>query len=188
MLAKTHVDFTAELWVSDGHDYWSQLVDNYGLEIFQQRGGDLGERMLNAAKDALQRSSSVVIIGTDCPYLSPDYIHAAFAALQTSDAVLGPAEDGGYVLIGLKRALEAVFSAVNWGSETVLAQTQNNLRCLGLSWKALGVLSDIDRPDDVQRLLAIAKSSGASNGSATDGGAGITLVGIEACLASLASH
>ena len=178
------VAYPAELWVGSRHDWWLQLENDYGVAIFQQQGDDLGDRMAYAVRDARRRAAAVVIIGTDCPYLTPDYLASAFALLETTDVVIGPAEDGGYVLLGLGGGLArqdraGIFSHVNWGSEQVLEQTRGNLQRLGLSWKELPVLADIDRPEDLRRLL------GAGDGPAAGSRAGVTLASIEACLASL---
>ncbi|MNC87835.1 2-phospho-L-lactate guanylyltransferase [compost metagenome] len=102
---------------------------------------------------ALRRHPGAVLIGTDCPALRPADLRAAARALQAGfDAVLSPAEDGGYPLIGLRRASRAVFDDVAWGSPNVLGQTRARLRRLGWRWKELRTVWDVDRPADVARL------------------------------------
>jgi hypothetical protein len=114
--------------------------------------GDLGARMYAAATAALADFSRIIIIGTDCPALTPAQLREAAAALADHDAVLVPAEDGGYVLIGLKRADARVFTQIEWGSSTVMAATRRNLAALGWRWRELAASWDVDRPDDYVRL------------------------------------
>ena len=122
-----------------------------GLEV--QRGRDLGARMQSALNDALAQGRSALLIGSDCPALREDYFAAGASALSTHDAVIGPAEDGGYVLIGLARMLDC-FSAVAWGSASVLAETRQRLARLGASWAELPTLWDVDTPADLARWKA----------------------------------
>lgn len=117
--------------------------------ITPQQGDDLGQRMYRALVAALQQHESVLLVGSDCPGIDSVYIEAAFAALKESDVVLGPATDGGYVLIGAKRINAGIFEDINWGTEQVFEQTVESLRKTGLSWACLPTLSDIDRPEDL---------------------------------------
>lgn len=116
------------------------------LTLRQQADGDLGQRMLATVK------GSTLIIGTDCPALNPAHLQQAAYALTENDAVLIPAEDGGYVLIGLRQTEPAVFADMTWGCPTVLEQTRQRLRNTGLSWRELPVLWDVDEPADLTRL------------------------------------
>jgi rSAM/selenodomain-associated transferase 1 len=139
----------AELWVSDVDYDWQQF--SYPLEL--QSGDDLGQRMLHAASQTLKNSDSVVIIGADCPFIDRKYVRMAFEALaEGHDCVIGPAVDGGYVLIALARVDEAIFTGIDWGSEQVLTQTLQQLGVLGWTYKTLPVLNDIDRPEDLSTL------------------------------------
>jgi len=92
------------------------LFQRRGEEKWVQRGNDLGERMLDAAGRALEEAGRVLLVGTDCPALSAGYLERAFRALERSDVVIGPAEDGGYVLLGLKK-LDASLSLPAMESE-----------------------------------------------------------------------
>jgi glycosyltransferase A (GT-A) superfamily protein (DUF2064 family) len=103
---------------------------------------------------AIGAAGPTLVIGTDCPVLEVAHLQQAAAALATHDAVLIPAEDGGYVLIGLRRAQPEVFADVAWGTPQVLATTRQRLRSAGLSLRELPALWDIDRPADLARLLA----------------------------------
>ena len=100
-------------------------------------------------------ANQAIIIGTDCPLMSPAYIAQAESALETADVVLGPAEDGGYVLIGCKRAEPALFRDIDWGTDQVLEQTLRAASQAQRSVAVLDTLWDVDRPEDWQRFLAL---------------------------------
>ena len=118
------------------------------LKLHTQSSGDLGARMLAT----LAANTPTLIIGTDCPALTPEHLQQAASVLSGSDAVLIPAEDGGYVLIGLRQPEPAVFANINWGTAQVLASTRQRLRDLGYSWRELPGLWDVDEPVDLARL------------------------------------
>lgn len=143
-----------ELWCAPEpvSDPFPALAAHYGLELHRQVGADLGERMGHAAAEALLRGSPVVLIGTDCPGLDGVYIERALMAIKGRDAVLGPAEDGGYVLLGLKQAAPELFHDMPWGSNQVAAVTRGRMEALGWAWAELPVLWDLDRPEDLARL------------------------------------
>ena len=143
-----------ELWVAPdaGHPLFDDLKQRYGLPIHVQRGQDLGERMAMACAEALGRADRVVLIGSDSPPLTPPLIGRALAELQGADAVLGPAEDGGYVLLALKRAETALFERIPWGTERVAELTRERMRALDWRWQELPELWDLDRPEDLLRL------------------------------------
>ena len=92
--------------------------------------------------------------GPVCPVLTPDLIRQVADALDRHDAVLVPAEDGGYVLIALRRADPRLFEAIDWSTDRVMAQTRLRLRALGLDWHETAPLWDVDRPADFERLAA----------------------------------
>ncbi|WP_461482127.1 TIGR04282 family arsenosugar biosynthesis glycosyltransferase, partial [Porticoccus sp.] len=121
------------------------------------RGGGLGERMAFAFADRLQHHAKVVLIGSDCPAIDADYVRAALLALDEVPAVLGPAADGGYVLIGLTAAAPALFADVPWGTGAVLSVTRQRLVALRWSWRELDILPDIDRPGDLRHLAGFPK-------------------------------
>lgn len=128
-----------------------------GVSRHVQQGADLGERMAHALAAGLRSAQRVVLIGTDCPALDANGLHQAIARLADHDVVLGPAEDGGYVLVGWRRPV-ALFAGIDWGSEQVLDQTRARLRAAGASWHELPVLWDVDRPADVARLARFQNS------------------------------
>jgi uncharacterized protein len=109
--------------------------------------------MYRAFRRVLRRHPYAVLIGSDCPALRPADLRAAARALREgADAVLAPAEDGGYPLIGLRRVSRRLFDGIAWGGPQVLAQTRRRLKALGWRWKELRTLWDVDRPEDVARL------------------------------------
>lgn len=116
-----------------------------------QRGGDLGARMAHAFCRARR---AAILIGADCPSLEPTDIRKAMRYLRGGyDAVIAPAEDGGYALIGLRRLLPELFHGIEWGSERVYAQTARRLA--RYRWRALRTVWDVDRPADLERLRAL---------------------------------
>ncbi len=122
-----------------------------GLDLrwWRQRGADLGARMAAAFGRAFDLGfSRVVLIGTDCPGLNARKLDGAFACLQKQDLVLGPAEDGGYFLIGLSRRAPVLFRGLEWGGRLVLAQTLERARDCHLRTACLEPDRDVDRPED----------------------------------------
>lgn len=129
--------------------FFLECENNFPITLSNQQGADLGERMAYSLSVALQTYNKVVIIGTDCPDLDKDYITQAFNSLSDVDAVIGPAVDGGYVLLGLQKFQIELFNGFNWGSDTVLAQTREILNDLSYSYEELGIMHDLDRPEDL---------------------------------------
>lgn len=143
-----------ELWITgtDHGDELTTLAAETGTGVRRQRGDGLGERMAVALAEAIDRGGPALVIGSDCPWLDAATLSAASAALASRDAILGPALDGGYVLLGLHRVERSLFEDVPWGTERVLALTRERLTALGWNWQELEPRSDIDRPEDLQRL------------------------------------
>jgi rSAM/selenodomain-associated transferase 1 len=139
------------LWCApdESDPQFAALQREHGVTLARQPDGDLGARM-HAAFVAADRPA--LVIGTDCPALTTAHLREAAEALRGHDAVLVPAEDGGYVLIGLRRPCEALFSGMEWSVATVMDETRRRLRSLGLSWRELAPLWDVDTPEDVARL------------------------------------
>ncbi len=132
-----------------------ELRDWLGKDLrYQVQGaGDLGAKMLGAFWDSLgEGTGAAVIIGTDCPSIDTQLLAQTFEALQTSDLVLGPALDGGYYLIGLRRLVPELFENIAWSTDRVLSQTLAIAKRLNLSFYLLPELPDIDRPEDLQYL------------------------------------
>ncbi|VAX09894.1 Glycosyltransferase [hydrothermal vent metagenome] len=140
------------------HELFHQLQEQYGVELKQQQGADLGARMENALADGLESSPVVLLIGSDCPAISADYLEQAIQYLNRKEVscVLGPAEDGGYVLVGQSVLNKMIFEKISWGTADVLQQTRNILEATGKKYVELATLWDVDRPEDIlpaQRLL-----------------------------------
>jgi rSAM/selenodomain-associated transferase 1 len=147
-----------ELHVASGiaHPVFLSLSARYRLEVKLQHGADLGQRMFSALQDALENSEYALLIGTDCPVLDADYLEQACRALQTgADAVLGPVEDGGYVLIGVRRCDERLFSDIPWSTNQVSNLTRKRLQQLGLKTVELDTIWDLDTLDDLHRWQRI---------------------------------
>lgn len=142
------------LWCTPdtGHAAFAACAAAGPVTLRRQVNGDLGARMLAAV--AANAGRGTLVIGTDCPLLDSERLRQAAAALTTDDACLIPADDGGYVLIGLRRAAPAVFAGVSWSTPQVMAQTRQRLHELGWRWQELARLWDVDHPADFVRLLA----------------------------------
>jgi rSAM/selenodomain-associated transferase 1 len=141
------------LWCTSEHAFFLDCQRRFPLTIQIQAGKDLGTRMHFALEKTLLHCRTAIIMGTDCPAINATYLQAALHELNTGkDIVLGPSEDGGYVLIGARRIDPAIFNGVSWGESRVLAQTRSALRALGWSWSELHTLWDVDRPGDLDRL------------------------------------
>lgn len=143
-----------ELWVAGDRDsqFIQRLQQRLSLQLFSQRGKDLGERMQAAITQGLQHFAAVIVVGSDCPFIDEDYIDSAIGALQDSDVVIGPANDGGYVLLGLKQPHPHLFNNITWGTDKVLRETLNMLKRNRQSVALLPALPDIDRPEDLAAL------------------------------------
>lgn len=135
-----------------GHPLFKSLADRWPLEIRLQQGVDLGQRMYHALQSALRQAAFAVLIGTDCPEMNAAYLQRACQLLDDGSAVvLGPADDGGYVLIGVRSCDERLFRAIPWGSDRVLQLTRERLQALQLRYTELDSLWDLDRPEDLRR-------------------------------------
>lgn len=131
------------------------------IAVRRQPDGDLGARLLAAiAARPGTRVMGTLVIGTDGPALTPDHLRAAATSLRRHDAVVIPAEDGGYVLIGMNQPCHAVFDHIAWGTDRVMAQTRERLRIAGLTWHEPATLWDVDRPEDLPRLFAMCPDAG----------------------------
>lgn len=141
------------------HAFFVQCARAQDATLRDQRGRNLGVRMFNAIAGGLRRRRAVILIGTDCPVLEVRDLRAAARALAGGcDAVLAPAEDGGYPLIGLRRASPRLFEGIDWGGPDVFARTADALDRLGWRWRGLRALWDVDRPQDLARLDGLKQS------------------------------
>ncbi len=136
--------------------YYSHRVDtddgwnNKQFEKAVQRGDSLGERMLVAFESCFEKKNkSVCIIGTDCFELTTGIVEEAFEALLTADAVIGPARDGGYYLLGMTRFIPQLFLNKTWSTPNVMIDTIRDLEDLKLTYRQLPVLRDVDQEEDL---------------------------------------
>lgn len=159
--ATRHQLCPVQLWCTPdiGHPFFLSLEQTYTLERRTQRGNDLGERMLNAFSNALTHFKVAVIIGCDCPSLTTEDLDLALAYLgQDADCVLAPAEDGGYVLIGLTRQQASLFDDIPWGTDQVMARTLARLQAEKINYRLLKTQWDVDNLTDLNRYRASKRS------------------------------
>ena len=148
------------LWCAPSADHpaFLRLASECGITLETQMGRGLGDRMLWGADKDLEEAESVLLLGTDCPVISPAHLRQALRWLDSGrDAVIGPAEDGGYVLLGLKRTDHLLFGGMEWGTDRVLQGTKDRLSDLGWHWRELETLWDLDRPKDLKRYLEMVR-------------------------------
>ncbi len=130
----------------NSEDLWDSRHFNKAL----QHGNDLGERMMNAFELLFaQNYTQVAIIGSDCFYLTAEIINEAFNHLSTGDVVIGPANDGGYYLLGMTEYLPELFSNKEWSTSSVYKKTYEQAKMLGLSVSVLPLLNDVDDVSDI---------------------------------------
>ncbi|WP_029888651.1 TIGR04282 family arsenosugar biosynthesis glycosyltransferase [Polycyclovorans algicola] len=148
----------AEVWLwSAGdvdHPFWAELSAEGAPRRVAQQGDDLGARMAHALITMHAGEHPALIIGSDCPALTAAHLAAAITALDDHDQVFIPAEDGGYVLVGSRRPDAALFSAIDWGTDQVMAQTRVRLQARGAHHCELPALWDVDEPADWRRAHA----------------------------------
>ena len=143
-----------QMWCAPSADqrFFRALQRSTGVVCFNQPEGDLGARM----QAATAAPGPVLLVGTDCPALTVQHLQTAAAALRKgAAAVFIPAEDGGYVLVGLQQPQPGVFQCIDWGTERVMAQTRQRASALGLALCELAPLWDVDTPADLARLATL---------------------------------
>ncbi|MEM1257694.1 MAG: TIGR04282 family arsenosugar biosynthesis glycosyltransferase [Bacteroidota bacterium] len=140
------VYYSEEVWKND---IWNN--DVYQKKL--QQGTDLGQRMMNAFVDGFRHGyQKIVIIGSDMYNLTKEDIEEAFSKLAHHDVVLGPAEDGGYYLLGMKKLNAVIFQNKDWGTSTVLKATLNDLN--NENYLLLPLRNDVDHYEDIQHIEA----------------------------------
>lgn len=152
-----------QLWSSNAGEYIENMVNEFQLIHHLQVGVGLGERLQHCVEQSIQKYSNILIVGSDCPFINEDTILQACKALNNKPVVFVPANDGGYVLIGLRidvntmfnTLAEHLFKDMPWGSNKVLETSIKRLEKLGVSYSLLPPLSDIDRPEDLRLLDSI---------------------------------
>jgi len=144
-----------QLWAAGEchHPFFVKLQQSNNFTLCCQQGNDLGERMAHALASALEIASYAILFGSDIPELDGRVLKLACQAMsQGMDAVIVPAEDGGYTLLGLRRVESILFDGIDWGTERVMAQTRERLKQLEWRWVELSPLWDLDRPQDLKRF------------------------------------
>jgi rSAM/selenodomain-associated transferase 1 len=140
------------LWATPDHHHpvFQTIAALLGAALAVQPDGDLGTRMMAAITAA---GGPAMVVGTDCPGLTPEHLRAAARTLVDGvDVVIVPVDDGGYGLIGMRRPQPALFDGMTWSTSSVMAETRRRLTRLGLSWREAARLWDVDVPADLERL------------------------------------
>ncbi len=147
---QTERSLSVEVHFAGGNQQLMQEWLGSDLVYRKQDEGDLGQRMKSAFEASFAAGMiGVVTIGIDCPDLNAALLAEAFEALDRHDLILGPAQDGGYYLIGLSRLIPELFTDIPWGTSEVLAKTKSIAQKLDLSVHCLSLLNDVDRPEDL---------------------------------------
>jgi uncharacterized protein len=140
------------LWVTPDrhHPAFATISALLDVALAEQPDGDLGARMLAAIEAA---PGPAIVIGTDCPALAPEHLRAAADVLRDGvNVAIIPVDDGGYGLIGMRKADPALFAGMSWSTASVMAETRRRLARLGLTWREPARLWDVDVPADLERL------------------------------------
>ncbi len=153
------------LYAGSSHPLFDALGDEQNIAIKIQQGADLGLRMHNAIQNELEQADFVVLIGTDCPVMTADYLDQACRELRAgTEFVFGPAEDGGYVLIGARSAEEILFTDMRWSTSQVMQHTRERLCLLKQRYAELETLWDLDTPEDLERWQTVSGSATTASG------------------------
>ena len=153
------------LYAGSPHPLFVALGDEHDIPIKIQQGTDLGLRMHKAIQNELEQAEFVVLIGTDCPVMTADYLDQACRELCAGTGfVFGPAEDGGYVLIGARSAEKKLFTDMRWSTSQVMQHTRERLRLLNRQYAELETLWDLDTPEDLERWQALSRSASMASG------------------------
>jgi len=150
------------VFAAGGTSYFRKLGKKLGsgarVQVWPQRGDDLGARMESAFRKCFAAGyREAVVIGTDTPWMGAQRVRRVFAELKTNDGVIGPAEDGGYYLLGTRRMATEIFRGIPWSTERVLGLTLKKTAALKLRTKLLRRDFDLDRPEDLKRAAGMLK-------------------------------
>lgn len=137
------------VWPGTDHSLFQQLAREFKIRLAPQAQGDLGNKMLHALRDGIGRGGSAAVMGCDVPHCGWDVLDQANGWLAAGRNVLGPTDDGGYYLVGLQQAHQALFDDMPWGGERVLELTLARADKLGVEFDQLNRLRDIDTPEDL---------------------------------------
>ncbi len=152
-----HTRKVAQALAVDRFLFYSNFIDREDswpepdFKKYLQPDGDLGDRMLQAFDQALAECEKAIIVGSDCPGLTPLILQTAFEQLESHDFVIGPAIDGGYYLIGMKKLTPELFRDMTWSTDRVFQDTTERMQAMGTSYYVLPTLSDIDYAEDWEK-------------------------------------
>ncbi len=151
------VDAHCFVFFSDTEDE-AVMPDAEKFKAAVQHGENLGERMLNAFATVFNKGyKKIIIMGTDCPDINSDLLEEAFLRLDETDVIFGPALDGGYYLLGMKKLITGLFFHVPWSTNAVLKQSMSICKSLNKSYVLLKELSDIDKEEDLIHFYKLLK-------------------------------
>jgi len=153
-------DVQLHCWPEIDHPWLRAMQNDYPVRLVQQQGTELGGRMHRAFANALVHYGTAILVGCDIPELGEDDLRLAREKLAENEVVLGPAEDGGYYLVGLNRPCPALFEDIPWGGDKVLPKTRDRIRQQGLHCFELPVRWDVDWPRDVGRYRELTGQGG----------------------------
>lgn len=150
-------------WPNGAHPFFKAMEARYKVKVWDQEGEDLGRRMAAVFQAGLGTTyHTMLLVGTDIPGMSAPLLAEGLKALAHHDVVLGPAQDGGYYLIGLRKPVPELFQDIPWSTDRVFSLTEDKARRLGLSVKVLARLRDLDTLDDLEAIIRDVKRPGAT--------------------------
>lgn len=137
------------------HPIFSKLAMQYDLKLYSQQGNDLGLRMHAAIEDGIKRHGAAAVMGCDLPHCPQSVFENAFSLMSNKQAVLGPTRDGGYYFLGLTESHAALFTAIEWGTDKVLADTLSRAASLQIDIALLLTMQDIDTATELLEVARI---------------------------------
>ncbi|MEN8200449.1 MAG: TIGR04282 family arsenosugar biosynthesis glycosyltransferase [Thermodesulfobacteriota bacterium] len=156
-LTTVHRDIECHIYYANSSPQQMKEWLGNDYPFFAQEGSDLGTRMANCLAHGLKSEKNTLLIGSDCPDITPGILEEGMSALHDRELVLGPAHDGGYYLIGVaagfrQESLEQLFTGICWGTDTVFQETLDRAEQLGLTPHILTKLHDIDEAEDLKHF------------------------------------
>lgn len=135
---------------STSHPFLQDCAQNFNIKLYLQKGPELGARMSQAFSDALSDFDFAIVVGCDCPWLKVTDLNEAYKKLDEKiEVVLGPAEDGGYYLLGLRSGQNHLFKNMLWGKSEILEETRGRLKKAKIDWHEIKKYPDLDLPEDL---------------------------------------
>ncbi len=130
------------------------IKNNNSLQLYEQKGNNLGEKMHYAIKNGLSRADEIVLVGSDCPAITKKHYVKLFGLLKNHDLAIIPAVDGGYVALAARKIDKNIFSGITWSSKSVYQDTLDRIKMLGFTHKSLEPLRDLDIFEDYKWHIA----------------------------------